>query len=150
MNRMKLRKLSITLSAVAWFTFVAFCLVPMSEGGLAAFASLVMVGVFTVILALDIFGTLSLDKPRMGCLGVLYFVAWALVLGFSALLIMAAPFMLRGEAARIPLWGKLLIGLFYAVPAGFALVKILIGRALRRTRKSKGEEQRGHISIIEK
>ena len=67
MNKTKLRKLLITLSVVAWFIFAAICLVPMSEGGLAAFACLVMVGVFTAIVALDIFGTLSLDKPRMGC-----------------------------------------------------------------------------------
>ncbi len=134
MNKIKIRKLSITLSVVAWFIFVAICLVPMSEGGLAGFACRVMVGVFTAIVALEIFGTLSLDKPRMGCLGVLYFVAWSLVLGYSTLLIVAAPFMLQGEAAKIPLWGKLCFMLIYAVPAGFALAKILIGRALRRSR----------------
>ena len=133
MNKTKLRKLSITLSVVAWVIFGGICLVPMSEGGLAAFACLVMMGVFTVIVALDIFGTLSLHKPQIGCLGVLYFVAWSLVLGYSVLLTVFAPFALQGEAAQTPLWGKLCFALVYAIPTGFALTKILIGRALRRT-----------------
>ncbi len=141
MNSGKLRSVSITISVIAWVIFGAICLVPMSEGGLAAFACLVMMGVFTVIVALDIFGTLSLDKPRMGCLGVLYFVAWSLVLGYSVLVIVATPFALQGGAAKIPLWGKLCFALVGVIPAGFALAKIMIGRALRRAWNDTGKIQ---------
>ena len=104
----------------------------MNEGGLAAFACLIMMAVFTAIVAIDIFGTLSFGKTRMGCLPVLYFVGWSLLFGQSALLMLAFPFMLQGEAAKTPLWGKLSYSLAFAIPAGFALTKILIGAALCR------------------
>lgn len=142
MKKIKLKRLSIGLSAIAWLLVAVICLVPMGEGGLAAFACLIMLTVFTVIIAVDIFGTRALiSKERMGCLAVLYFIGWSLVLGHSALLMFAAPFALRGEAAKTPWWGKLCFAMIFAVPTAFALAKILIGVALRRAKKEEEEFQ---------
>lgn len=74
----KLAKLSIGVTLVAWVLFLAISLVPMSEGGLPAVASLFMDTVFTVIAAADVFGTIALDRQKPGCLSAGYFIGWGL------------------------------------------------------------------------
>lgn len=81
----KLAKFSIGTTQTAWVLFVAISLVPMSEGGLPAVASLFMDIVFTIIAAADVFGTIALDQQKPGCLSAGYFIGWGLIVVSAAI-----------------------------------------------------------------
>lgn len=80
-----LAKISIGTTLTAWVLFVAISLVPMSEGGLPAVASLFMDIVFTIIAAADVFGTIALDQQKPGCLSAGYFIGWGLTVVSAAI-----------------------------------------------------------------
>lgn len=131
MTRAKLKRISALMSGVAWLFFACVCVLTMTEGGLAAAASLFMLVVFSLILLVDFVATRELDHPRGGCLPKLYFAQWGFLGILCALSMCSVPFSPE-IGVKATGWTALLLAAIYAVATAFAVVKLLIGRRLRR------------------